>query len=779
MNKELSITLLFIFTVVNLFAQHTITGVVVDSEKQPLESANVVLFDIQLNKIITGTTTNEKGAFEISHENANRKISISYIGFQTWQKEVELNQNIDFGNIILKTHNTLDEVTFTARKKMITKEGDKTIFNVQNSPFKEGYEIIDLLKVTPHVWINADNTISIRGENVTLMVNERKVDISFFSDIKSDDISRIEVQTYQSANIDATTTGGVVNFILKKKDKGVKTRLTTSYTFKPKGYTTYSDMNIDYGTERWNIYGSYSFGKYDVFTNEINNIDFLTLNNKIETESEKEIITDDHYYKIGYVNQLHKNHEIGFEVYGIQSGNDNTRLGGASYYNNYSLIDSGNVNVIGNGKNSTLAAVLNYKWKVSDNDALKTCIDYFQQNSNDFKHAGITYKNGSNDDNQKNYDSNAKTEVIALQLDYNKVLRNKTNIDFGIKYTGTNRFSDLLVKDIIGADFTEDTDQTTDINFKERISATFISADKKMGGENYLKVGIRMEYTDVNKVDFIKDTFIKKNYTNFFPSLFFSRDLTENQSLSLSYSRSLQRPNFFQLNENIEKVNDFQYYIGNPDLNPEFTDKFELNYNIKKHKFSAFYKSTQDKITEIYIIKDEIAFFKTMNMGAQKRYGVEYGFKNNINKWWFFSSSIYLFNESYVDEQGHSSFLMTTYGGSLFNKLELNKTTSLEISGFYRSPSASIFYKSYETYSMNMALNKTLINKKLNLRLDLYDIFNTFSYRTLREFETFKAYYRRVPNSRAIKIKLTYNFSNNKKVSEKKNMSQNDVEKRL
>jgi hypothetical protein len=132
-----------------------------------------------------------------------------------------------------------------------------------------------------------------------------------------------------------------------------------------------------------------------------------------------------------------------------------------------------------------------------------------------------------------------------------------------------------------------------------------------------------------------------------------------------------------------------------------------------------------------------------------------------------------------VDEQGHSSFLMTTYGGSIFNKLKINKTTSLDISGFYRSPSASAFYISYETYSMNLALNKTLIDNKLNLRLDLYDVFNTFSYRTLREFETFKAYYRSEPNRRAITIKLTYNISNNKKVSEKKNNSKNDVKYRL
>lgn len=779
MNKKLSIIIILILFVVNLFAQYTITGIAVDSEQQPLEPANVVLSDLQSGKIIKGTTTNVKGEFQISFEETKCLISISYIGFQPWEKEIELTQNIDLGNIILNTSNNLDEVTITARKKIITNEGDKTIFNVHYSPLKEGYDIFDLLKVTPHVWMNVDNTLLMHGENVTLMVNERKVDISYLSSLKSDDISRIEVQTHQSANNDASTTGGIVNLVLKKNEKGTKARLTTFYTLKPKGYNTYSDMNIDYGTERWNMYGSYSFGRYDVFTNEINEIDFLALNNTIDTKTEKQHISDDHRYNVGFVSQINNNQEIGFEVYGNYSGYDNTRFGVANYFKDNTIKDFGNVDVLGDGKISTIAFMLNHKWTVSEKDIIKIYLEYYRQNSNDFNLSEVTYQNGSYDDNQNNYDSNAKTKIIALQLDYNKALRNKTNIDLGVKFSGTNRFSDLLVSQLIGTDFIEDSNQSTDINLQERISAAYLSFDKKMGKKNYLKVGIRMEYTDIDKIDFIKEVPTKKNYVSFFPSVFFSRNPTENQTLSLSYSRSLKRPNLFLLNENIEKVNDFQYYIGNPDLAPEFTDKYELKYMINDHSISAFHINTKDKINEIYIVDDEIAYFKTVNLGAQRRYGAEYGIKKSIKEWWFFSASAYLYNESYVDEHGSRLFLMTTYGGNISSKFEINETTSFDISGFYRSPSAAVFYKCYETYSLNLAFNKTFFDRKLNIRFDLYDVFNTYSFRTLREFETFEAYYKREPNRRAIEIELIYNISNNKKVSLKKNKSQNDVKSRI
>jgi outer membrane receptor protein involved in Fe transport len=91
-----------------------------------------------------------------------------------------------------------------------------------------------------------------------------------------------------------------------------------------------------------------------------------------------------------------------------------------------------------------------------------------------------------------------------------------------------------------------------------------------------------MENTDLNKTNYINNSSIKQNYTSFFPSLYFSRKITPQKTVSASYSRSLRRPSFRDLNNDVTKINDFQFVLGNPDLQPEFIDKYELSYQLKK-----------------------------------------------------------------------------------------------------------------------------------------------------------------------------------------------------
>ena len=765
----------------NLLSQHRVTGEVITSNNSNLELANVIVFNTK-GTIITGTTTNEKGFFELILErDVKCKIVISYIGFKNWEKEINLEQDINLGKISLKETNSLDEITITARKKIITNQGDKTIFNINNSSLKNGYETMELLKVTPYVWVDMNDNILINGEKATILINGRKrSDIQNYLStiISSEDIKQIEVQTNQSANSDANTTGGIINIILDEKEKGFRSNLNTSYTLKNKAYNSYSNINFDYGTDKWNIYSSYGFGVYDFFAETINTVHFLEQKNKINTNTEKNSLSNNHNYTIGFINKINENHQIGLELYGRNHKGDYSRLGKANYYTNNNLIDNGTIDVYENPKSKSINALLDYKWKLSDNDNMEAYFEYYNNKSDNLSTSKTIYNNTSNN-NENRYNSNSKTEIIVFQIDYNKEFKNKTNLDFGIKHTDTDRFNNLLSEFKEGSAFIENNNQTTDINYKERISAIYISADKKFKENNYLKLGIRAENTKINKVDFRTDKHFKKNYIDFFPSFYYSRTITDNKFTSLSYSRSLRRPHFGLLNDDIEKVNDFQYYVGNPNLNPEFTDKYELKYTYNKHYFSAYYKNTKDKITSIYSIEDDIAYHKTINLGSDRKFGIGYRTTKKIKKWWLINISYQIYNSRYIDKNNKASFINTSYGVRLSNNFKINKTTKIDFSGFYGSPSTSSFYQAHEIYSANLSFKKSFLNRKLNLSIYVNDIFNTLSFKNLREFETFNAYYERKPNRRSIRFKLVYNISNNKKVNTEKNKSKNDVKRRI
>jgi outer membrane receptor protein involved in Fe transport len=78
---------------------------------------------------------------------------------------------------------------------------------------------------------------------------------------------------------------------------------------------------------------------------------------------------------------------------------------------------------------------------------------------------------------------------------------------------------------------------------------------------------------------------------SFFPSVFLSQKLKKEQELQLNYTRRINRPNFFQLSPFIDKSDFLNPRKGNPDLEPEFTNSFELSYQkIFKNKdnFSCF-----------------------------------------------------------------------------------------------------------------------------------------------------------------------------------------------
>ena len=785
MPKRLMILLLLLITL-NIFSQHIVNGKVVDTNNFPLEFANVILYNTKNKKIITGKITNKDGNFELSLErNVKFKITISYIGFESWEKEISLNRDINLGKISLKETNNLDEVTIRARKKIITNQGDKTVFNVKNSPLKKGYETMELLKVTPYVWVDMNNKISINGENATILVNGRKLNLSasdiknYLSNFSSENISKIEVKTNQSASQDASTTGGIINIILAKKEKGFRSKLNTSYTFKNKGYNTYSNISFNYGTDKWNVYGSYGLGLYNFFSETINTVRFLEQNRKINTITKKNNLSKKHNYTIGFVNKMNNHHQIGFELYGIQRKKDYSRLGKATYFTNGNLTDNATIDVYGNGDGTSFNSVLNYKWKMSDSNNIKAYLDYSYNKSNDFNLSETNYINESYNNNENKYNSNSKTKVVDFQLDYGKVFKNKINLNFGVKYTNTNRFSDLFSGIRVNDDFFESTNQTTNSKYKEQISAIYISSNKKIKDNRYLKLGLRIERTAINNINLKNNNYFNKKYTNFFPSFYYSRTITNNKSTSFSYSRSLRRPRFELLNEDIEKVNDFQYYIGNPDLNPEFTDKFEIKYSYKKHYFSVYYNNTKDKITAIYYIENNIAYYKTINLGFQRRLGIGYRFTKKMNKWWFVNMSSYIYNGRFIDKNDNASFIKTTYGFRLYNNIKINKTTKIDLSGYYRSPSASAYYHGFEVYSVNLGLKKTLLENKLNLSIYFNDIFNSFSFKTSREFEKFKAYYEEKPNRRSLRIKLIYNISNNKKVIKDKNKSKNKVKRRI
>jgi outer membrane receptor protein involved in Fe transport len=786
LNFSFLLVLLFVIFSSYSHAQITLSGSVLEEGNTPISFANVVLTDPESNVFIAGTITNEDGNFQVvSAETKPVKITISFVGFESWSTIVDESQELKSITLYLDKNN-LEEVVLTGKKSAISKKGNQLLFNVQNTSLKTGYDGLEVLGVTPNVWVDENGSILMKDSAARVLINGRRITMSgselsnYISTLTSENILRIEVQTNQSANTSAQSTGGLINIILKKQPLGVRGQFKSYYANRGGGYDIrYAGFNASYGSEKWNLYGSYNVNRNETFDRISNNVNFFETSRTNRTIRENGRTGIRQNYRFGVLTSLYKSHEIGIEVFGTNLGQEYDDLGAVSYLENGQIVDLGRNDIRGNTNRKRLNGVLNYKWNINPNSKLTVFVDYLRSNNDGQSTVDNVYQNETVPNSLNRYTPNSETDVYAFQADYSKELKNEIDVDFGVKYTQSDRFNSLLSELRNETGFSINPLETTNFNYQENVSAGYLSASKTLNEKNYFKLGLRVENTVVNKVDFVDDSRVDQDYLNWFPSLYYSRTLGEKKSISVSYSRSLRRPSFNDLSDRIIKVNDFQFILGNPALSPEFVQMGEVSYDFNQSGVSAYYKNTNDAINGIYFIENEVAFYKRFNAGSQVQYGLQFNTSKKITDWWNIRFSSHFFNRKFINELGESSFEKITVGARLFNAFTINKTMSVDFSGRYVSPIADAFYEAAEVYTANITFKKSFLDKKLNLRISLDDIFNSLRYQNVRQFDVFSTNADSKPRSRKIMFWLTYNFSNNKKVSSKKNRSKNAATNRL
>ncbi|WP_198520078.1 TonB-dependent receptor domain-containing protein [Lacinutrix sp. Bg11-31] len=784
----LTIALLFFFA--SIYGQNIISGNVVDSANNPIEFANIILIESTNNAVKYGAVSNEKGEFVLKlEEKGTFKLVVSFIGYKDFKKDLDFSESINIDDIILLESNTsLKEVTITSSKEFITKKEDKIILNIKNSPLKAGYNGIEVLQRSPYVWVDSSDNILMRNEAATILINGRKSNLSssdlssYLSGINSESIKSIEITTNKGANLDGESTGGVINIILSKGVLGFNATVKTYNFFKGKNYNKhYLGSVFNYGANKWNVYGSYNYSKNYTGTKIDTDIFYNETYNFIQTKRLSESTLPKHNYQLGLVSEIWTNHELGLELFGSTNRRASGVFGNLTITNNNDLLDSGTVNVTNNANSNVVNGILNYKWKIKGNDETFTVfVDYTNQQNTDKNINFSNYNLGLFDDNLETNNADTDTKVYSFQGDYKKKYNKGLKLETGIKHTISNRFNGLLSKFLEEDSFIVDEERTTLFKYNEGITGGYFSLDKNLSSKQYLKLGLRIENTAIERFDLLDDNNrIKQNYTNLFPSAYYSYNFSKSKSLSTSYSRSIRRPSFNLLNNTIIKVNDFRFLIGNPDLEPELVDKVEISYQFNKQTVSAYYNEVNDAINGVYFLIDDIAYYQKKNAGSQIQYGLEYNRSNKINSWWYLRFTGNLFYRKFVDEQGNDQFGKATIYLNTFNNFKLSNTLDLDIIGRYNSAKTDAFYEAAEKYSVNLVVKKSFLDKKLNARLYINDVFNSLQYINVRQFDNYVTRDFTKPRTRTVGLWLTYNFTNNVKASKKRNKSKNDVKNRF
>ncbi|WP_339339873.1 carboxypeptidase-like regulatory domain-containing protein, partial [Croceitalea sp. MTPC6] len=240
-----------------------ISGKVVNTENEIIPFANVLLLSASDSTFVKGTSASESGFFELPNVEPNLYLlQASYIGRGSKPLALDIKKDVSLGALIIpSTAENLDEVVVTARRPTVQRLSDRLVFNVENTVISQGNSW-DILKNTPGVIVN-QNDLQIRGQNATVYLNDRRVQLSgqevqdLLQGLTGTAIKSVEVIANPPARYDAES-GPILNIVTSKSIvPGYKGSVNGSYT-----QAVFPKFSLGtshyYKTDKLNLFANYS-----------------------------------------------------------------------------------------------------------------------------------------------------------------------------------------------------------------------------------------------------------------------------------------------------------------------------------------------------------------------------------------------------------------------------------------------------------------------------------------------------------------------------------------
>ncbi|OHT43471.1 TonB-dependent receptor [Flavobacterium tructae] len=715
--------------------EFTLKGKVMDSKtKQSLSYVTVTLESSDQKK--RTVSSDENGMYVFKSPPGNYQLKIEFISYKPFTvNAISLQKDLILKDVLLEEEvNELNEVNVVAEKSAVELKMDKKVFNVGKDILSKGGTANDILNNVPSVNVDIAGAVSLRGNSgVTVLINGKPSMLTAnngLSQISAGNIEKVEVITNPSAAYEAQGSAGIINIILKKNSmQGFNGSLQAGIG-NPANHSL--NANVSYKTEKVNLFSNIGYRYIDVFASN-RQFQHNTSNNAVTT--------------LNQYDDIRRNNSI----YNIYIGGDyyinakNTLTG--SYYrdrnnNNYKTAIEYEYANASNATDSTINRHENYKEPKFYNALELNYVKTFDKKDKKWT-TSLQYDFWHDDENQ--YIDQQKTmpyepEVsnlysrdiessndIFLKSDFVNPINENSKIEMGIRSDLRAIRSDYytVLDEVLQDQF------TNKLKYDENLYSGYIQFGSKVKKFSYL-AGLRAELSDIKIAD-SKNLFSNtKNYINLFPTVHLVYNLTEKTDLQLSYSKRINRPRFWQLNP-FSGLSDLRNLtVGNPDLNPMFTNSFELTLLAKPGKFSinpsVYYQHTTDFFEYILQRTDENYFVRTpVNLDTEDRFGAEVSSTYSPTKWLRLSLD---FNYYKFKQQGTYKEVVydvedETWLSGFRSVVKFPKIISGDFSFKYRGKNQGVQSVTEAQYSANIGLNKDFFNDKMSVTLNVNNLFNS------------------------------------------------------
>jgi outer membrane receptor protein involved in Fe transport len=719
----------------NMNVGHFYGKVIDGNTNKPVEAASVQLTQMKFDTttkqrksvIVAAMLTDKKGEFSIDKLPLFGKynLTISAVGHSVYTDEISFDLKMggdrsqmmnaidkDLGNIkLLPEAKQLADVVVTANKPMMQMSIDRKVFNVDKSLTSVGGTAVDVMRNVPSVNVDIDGNVTLRNASPQIFVDGRPTTLTL-DEIPADEIESIEIITNPSAKFDASGGGaGILNIVMKKNKKTGYNGNVRAGVDTQGGNNAGGNINIRQGKINFFANGNYFHFK-GKSTNKTDRTDYVN-----------GLTSDLQEYSRPLRNGRMAGGDIGFDYFmdnrntlTISGGIRRGKFGGTELMDiSRDTTDGGmTTHTFGTSNSNSNFTWDNYNGKISfkhnfakPNKYITADANYNHSKNTNEQDMATQYFKADNTPSQPLYQQkttgNGSNNNIIIQTDYSNPVSDKIKVEAGLR--AAMRSSSSANNNFIMNQSTGKYESVQGMNskykYEDNVYAGYVTFSQKIHDFTY-QLGGRIESSKYSgELIDSNETFSNSFPLSFFPSVFLTQKINDKQDIQLNYSRKINRPNFWQLIPYYDFTDPLNISVGNASLVPEFTNLFELSYNLNLKNgnnfiATAYFRQSNNLISRYQYwdknpnpaYNDSVFISSYVNANSSEAYGLELTSMNKIASWWTLTENVNFYN-SQINGSNLSTTGISNQKWSWFGKINstfnLPAHFTLQINGDYTS----------------------------------------------------------------------------------------------
>lgn len=776
----------------------SISGKVLEKGSKVAIEYATVSFKNTTTKELFGAMTDATGTFTFEITPGEYSGEIELMSYKkTIIAAKKYTENAFLGTFTLEADiSQLQDVVVIAEKSTVEIKLDKRVYNVGKDMMVKGGTVSDVLDNVPSVTVDTEGNVALRGnENVKILIDGKPSGLAGINVadalklLPADAVEKVEVITNPSARYDAEGGGGIINIVIRKgKSNGINGSIIVS-TGDPENNGVSTSLNKK-GTN-FNLFSNFGYNYRNNPGNSLTNAEYF---NSDGTTSR-------------YINERRTNERLS-EGYNANFGIDLNLSKSLTWTNALTFRES-------SGKNPDNVFFYNYdalqnptfvRNRLNDANSDEFSIEYTSNFTKKFEKDGhqltvdIAVSQNRENEIATIYDQiigDPSTLFTEITDNKQSQQRNLFQTDYVLPIGKDGRFEagyrGSFQEGITEFEIAPTSSYSNTLEYNEYVNSFYTQYGSKINKFSYF-LGLRFEDSNIDVNSLTANDYNNKKYNNLFPSATLNYEISEKSSMSISYSKRINRPRGRFLNPFSTYSSNINVFQGNPDINPSLTDAIDVGYLTKWDKIT-FSTSAYVNVTNaaFQFIRKESGLFvqgvpviisTPINLAKEYRAGFEFNLNYTPYKWWRLNGNFNLFRNETQGNYRYTNYLNAvvvqnfdnialTWTSRLSSKISLPFKIDWQTNVSYEAPQTTAQGKRLGNYGINLAFSKDVLNDKGTIALNVSDVFNSKKRIIETHIENVVSSYSEMQmRVRQITLSFTYRF--NKKKTDKERIKREE-----